>query len=201
VADNQIRYDETLGREVGLSFDVKAEIEKLHAASLFTRDDPWLLGTMKPLIRRTALARASLTFDERLKFGEDFFLYTCLLFCGLRGVLMRDAYHIYTIPAARLSRQGWSGSRSKTSLESLLWIIDTLGERYAQQSTSAVRDGMRRSREHLVRRLVFKEITRLREARSFGRLAFFVMARPHRALAYARSSRTWKRIFSHNPVI
>jgi hypothetical protein len=50
-----------------------------------------------------------------------------LLFRGVSAILMTDAY-VYTTPIGTLSRESSSGSRSKASLESLVWIIDTLSK-------------------------------------------------------------------------
>lgn len=194
VADNLILFDEHLGRETGPALTIADDTMPFTPATMFGLDNPWQYGILKPLLKRSLLTDSGLGYKENLRFGEDFLLTAELLFRGARGVLTGDGYYVYTTPVGHLSRQRSSGTRSTTSLESLLWITEVLATRYAECITPEIRRGLDRARRRIERRLVAREITRLREARSLPELTAYLIGHPRGAVRYLVTSRTWDRM-------
>jgi succinoglycan biosynthesis protein ExoO len=195
VADNLILFDEHLRRESGMALTVAEETIAFTPAAMFALENPWQYGILKPLVRRCLLADTGVCYTENLRFGEDFLLTADLLFRGARGVLMREGYYIYTTPVGHLSRQRSSGTRSTTSLESLMWITEVLAKRYAALITPEIARGLARSRRRIEQRLVAREISRLRQARSIPELTAFLVSHPRGAVRYLVTSRAWGRAF------
>ena len=195
VADNLILFDEHLRRETGTALAVAEETVPFTPTTMFSLPNPWQYGILKPLIRRGLLADGGVRYDERLRFGEDFLLTAELLFRGAHGVLTREGYYLYTTPVGHLSRQRSSGTRSTTSLESLMWITEVLAKRHKARMTPDIERGLARCRRHIQQRLIAREITRLREARSIPELTAFLIGHPRGAMRYLMTSRTWSRTF------
>ncbi len=53
------------------------------------------LGLLQPIIRRSFLERHRLTYDQALRYNEDFLLYFELLALGARWLQLPDAYYFY----------------------------------------------------------------------------------------------------------
>ena len=162
---------------------------------MFSLDNPWKYGILKPLIRRDILEQMGLRYNEKLRFGEDLLLTAEVLFRGARGVLTREGYYLYTTPVGHLSRERSTGTRSTTSLESLMWITDFLAERYQAEFNPGIRRGLGRCRRRIRQRLVAREITQLRQSRRLPALATYLLSHPHGALRYLLTSRSWSRVF------
>ena len=201
VADNLVLFDDQLRVETGAGFDVAEDTVDFTASTLFTHRNPWEYGILKPLIRRSLLADSGVRYDERLRFGEDFLLTAELLFRGARGTLTRDGYYLYTTPVGHISRQRSSGTRSTTSLESLMWITEVLAKRYKSRITPEIARGLARSRRRVRQRLISREITRLREERSIPGLTAYLIGHPRAAVRYLVTSRSWNRAFGGRPAI
>ncbi len=195
VADNLIFVDEHLRRETGAAFDISDEMIAFTAEALFAHRNPWDYGILKPLMRRSLLAESGVRYDERLRFGEDFLLTSELLFRGARAVLTGAGYYLYTTPVGHLSRQRSAGSRSTTSLESLMWITEVLEKRYRLRITPQIAQGLARCRRRIEQRLVAREITRLRKERSLSGLTAYLLGHPRDAVRYLVKSKTWGRAF------
>jgi succinoglycan biosynthesis protein ExoO len=194
VADNLVLYDDGVHREAGAAFDLDRDVTVLDPDVLFGYENPLRLGLMKPLMRRFLLTSFGLRYEESLRSAEDFLLYAELLFRGVRAVLVRDAFYVYTTRVGRLSRKKAAGSRSTTSAEALLWIGETIRERYAETITPAVDAGLRRWRSMARSRWTASEITRLRQTRRTGALLAFLVRHPGGALRYVATSRTFARL-------
>jgi succinoglycan biosynthesis protein ExoU len=72
------------------------------------------LGFVKPLIRRSFLLKHALRYDETLRLGEDYALYTRALVAGGRFLLIPAAGYVSLVRANSLS-----GRHSKQDLERL----------------------------------------------------------------------------------
>ena len=195
VADNLILFDDQLRRESGMAFDIAEETIPVTPTIMFSQENPWQYGILKPLIRRNLLAESGVQYEETLRFAEDFLLTAELLFRGAFAVLTREGYYLYTTPVGHISRQGSSGTRSTTSLESLMWITEALAKRYKERITPDIERGLARCRRHIQRRMIAREITILREARSIPELIAFLIGHPRGAVRYLMTSRTWTRTF------
>ena len=195
VADNLILFDEHFRRESGMALTVAEEMVPFTPTIMFGLENPWQYGILKPLIRRSLIDESKVRYKENLRFGEDFLLTAELLFRGARGVLTREGYYLYTTPVGHLSRQRSSGTRSTTSLESLMWITEVLTTRYATLITPEVERGIGRARRRIEQRLVAREITRLRNARSVPGLTAYLIGHPRGAARYLVRSRKWSRAF------
>ena len=199
VADNLVLFDDHLQSETGMAFRLDGETVPFTAAAFFSRSNPWELGILKPVFRRELPSTVGVGYDERLRFGEDFLFFTELLFRGARAALTPEGYYVYTTPVGHLSRERAVGSRSKTSLESLMWIAATLSERYRPLITPAIRRGIGRCRRRAKRRWIAAEITRLRRQRRALNLMAFLASHPRATLRYVVTSRTWHRAFGGRP--
>jgi succinoglycan biosynthesis protein ExoO len=195
IADNLILFDDHHRCESGIEFTVRDEIMPFTPTEMFALDNPWKYGILKPLIRRSVLEEMGLRYNETLRFGEDLLLTAEVLFRGARGVLTREGYYLYTTPVGHLSRQRSSGTRSTTSLESLMWITDVLEARYGQSFNPQISRGLARCRQRIRQRLVAREITRLRQTRSLAALAAYLVGHPRGAVRYLMTSRVWGRAF------
>ena len=195
IVDNLVMFDEHLRRETGTAFSQGKETVPFTPTAMFSHANPWEYGILKPMIRRGAFQRTGIRYDENLRFGEDFLLTAELLFNGVRGVLAREGWYVYTTPVGHSSRQKSSGTRSTTSLGSLMWITDVLAQRYRDRITPEIAEGLARCRHRIQRRLIAREITRLRQSRSLAGLAAYLIGHPRGALRYLTTSRTWSRAF------
>jgi len=73
------------------------------------------LGFLKPVIRRKSLTDHRLRYDESLRLGEDFALYTQLLKAGARFTCIRPCGYVAVVRSNSLS-----GSHRTSDLEALL---------------------------------------------------------------------------------
>lgn len=97
------------------------------------------LGFLKPVIRRRALLRAGLRYDERLRLGEDFVLYAALLQAGARFRLVNGVGYL------AVERGGSLSARHRCEdLEALL---------AAEQALAARMDGNGPAAQAMARRV------------------------------------------------
>lgn len=89
------------------------------------------LGFLKPLIRREFIAAAGLTYDERLRLGEDYIFYARALASGARFLVASDCGYIAIQRARSLS-----GSHRTSDLEELLEADRTLRHDLAEAGFS-----------------------------------------------------------------
>jgi succinoglycan biosynthesis protein ExoO len=195
VADNLIMFDQHLERETGKAFKVPGERIPFSPTHMFSLQNPWEYGILKPMIRRSLFEETGIRYDENLRFGEDFLLTAELLFSGARGVLLRDGWYVYTTPVGHQSREKSTGTRSTTSLSSLMWITDVLAQRYRDRIDRGIAAGLARCRQRIQRRLIAREITRLRQAHSVAGLTAYLVGHPRGAVRYLLTSRSWSRVF------
>ena len=63
-----------------------------------TRNHPHVrYGFMHPMVRRQFLLEKGLWYDERIRFGEDFLLYTQCLIHNARWWILPDAMYLYSV--------------------------------------------------------------------------------------------------------
>ena len=199
VADNQIFFDGELRQEVGVALPLAAEIDPLTVEVLFANereDSPMGLGLIKPLIARRAIIEHGIRYDETLRYTEDLHFYAQLLIAGVRGVLLAEAYYLYTNPIGFLSGERSRHSRTKTSTESRLRIADDLIGRFADRLSPQAKTEIVAFRKRAEQRIAIQTITTLRLTRNYGRLTLFLARHPRTAWRYLASSRTFQRFVS-----
>lgn len=194
VADNQILFDQALQEASGLAFDLPAGVSRLDAEALFTRPDPLRLGILKMIFRRDLFRRRGFAYDETMRFAEDFRLLAQMLLENVHVAATSEAYYIYTTPVGHLSRATSAGTRSVTSRQAILAILDDLEASHGTQMTPPVLAGINRCRAITIRHWTASEITRLRRESDFGGLAVFLLSHPSGAVRYVTTSATWKRL-------
>src|SRR5262249_4994677 len=106
VAANHTLFDGEPQQGVGGTLPPVAGCHPLTAALLVAnhrQDSPMGLGLIKPLIARRAIIEYGIRYDETLRYTEDLHFYAQLLIAGVRGVLLAEAYYLYTNPIGFLS--------------------------------------------------------------------------------------------------
>jgi len=199
VADNQIFFDGELQQEVGVALPLVAGIDPLTVELLFANereDSPMGLGLIKPLIARRAIIEYGIRYDETLRYTEDLHFYAQLLIAGVRGVLLAEAYYLYTNPIGFLSGERSRHSRTKTSTESRLSIADDLIGRFADRLSPQAKTEILAFRRRAEQRIAIQKITTLRLTRDYRRLTLFLVRHPRTAWRYLASSRTFHRFAS-----
>ncbi len=202
VADNQIFFDDTLKREVGVAMNLAADVDPLTIEILFANereDSPLRLGLIKPLIRRDAIRGRNLRYDETLRYAEDLDFYARLILSDVRAVLVAEAYYLYTTPVGPVSGQRSRSSRTISNVESRLHISDALLARFGDRLTARAKREIMAFRQRAERRIASQRITALRSAQSYGRLALFLLGHPLAACRYLTSSRTFRTLKSRRP--
>jgi succinoglycan biosynthesis protein ExoO len=116
VADNQFLYDAKAEAIVGTPWPPSETNWNLTLDDLLIGSDAsWSfnLGMLKPIQRLEFIRRASLTYEERARQGEDFI--NLLQFCLARGsaVVVDTPYYYYTQPVGTISRQPSCESRAR----------------------------------------------------------------------------------------
>jgi succinoglycan biosynthesis protein ExoU len=150
------------------------------------------LGFLKPLIRRAFLAQHGLTYDARLRLGEDFVLYAQALACGARFKLVPACGYVAVERAASLS-----GRHDIGDLQALLGACVALAD--AVGIGADAQSALARHRRHLRSKILHRRALDLRRRRGAAyalgllssdlRGAFYVvgealidrLARPRRA--------------------
>jgi succinoglycan biosynthesis protein ExoO len=205
IADDLIVFDEGYQLEAGVAFGFPDHCAPLGIEQLFpskkdlrirARPIAWSASLLKPLIRRGFLLDTNVRYDTRLRSFEDLLFYADLLFHGARAVTTRDAYYVYSMRVGPLSRTRSSGSRSISSPDSLLWVADTVAERYRDQITREIGRGIGRLRRMATDRRISREITHLRNEGSRRDLVVLIAGHPLSAVRYVLRSRTWERAFN-----
>jgi succinoglycan biosynthesis protein ExoO len=106
IADNIMTYDAVAGEESGLLFptfrapaaDLRAHLTGILAGAEIN------VGLLKPLMRRKFLLDRAISYDESLRFSEDYVMYCEALCQRARFKLLGADHYIYTL---------WMGRKSK----------------------------------------------------------------------------------------
>ncbi len=189
VADNLLQYDMALGAVIGPAGKFKESILPIHLRSFFenkARGRPLGYGLLKPIIKRRFLERHGLGYRDDLRFGEDFRFYVDIFAAGAQGVLISDAYYIYTMPHGPRSGQRSSASRTDRNESITLSIMDDIIATYADHVPIDVRDSILACRQRVEDNLT---LARFRVSRpGLGRLgkAALLATRPQVAMARVR---------------
>ncbi len=138
------------------------------------------IGFAKPVIRRDALMRAGVGYDENLRLGEDFALYAGLLAGGARFVMMRRCGYV------AIERQNsLSGRHATSDLRALLAASEKLGT----QSGLSARERHAFAHHHadIARRLHHREFLDLRQSQGRARAIVAAISAPAAFPALAKA--------------
>lgn len=108
VADNLVRFGHAIrGAPTALPRGPQPYGMDLGAAEYLRRNHLLRVGTnlgyLKPMFRRSFIARHGLTYDETLRIGEDFQFCLSALAAGARYHVVSDAFYLYRVRPGSLS--------------------------------------------------------------------------------------------------
>jgi succinoglycan biosynthesis protein ExoO len=195
IADNQILFDEGAGKEIGIALTLQQEQTALDLEALLASEyegTPLRFGLLKPLIRKSFLAERGLRYHDGLRYAEDFHFYAQLLASRAKALLLSDAFYVYTSPVGQLSGERSRSSRTKTMVETRLWIADDLLERYGATLSAREAGEIGAYKERARKRWLVEQITSHRRGRRYLELARLAAAHPGAVLGYVASSRRFK---------
>lgn len=128
VADNITFYDHHAGKIVKLGIDplvigpeLRINCEAFVARCKSNQHDAMDFGLLKPLIRASHLQNHNISYDENMRYGEDFRFYLDMLLTGGSLLILPEAYYVYT------ERLG-SISQKKSGMSKTLARYDVLEE-------------------------------------------------------------------------
>jgi succinoglycan biosynthesis protein ExoO len=167
VADNQFFYDaaaETIigpawpidGTEWELTFD-----DYLLGSNVY---DIFDFGMLKPLVRMDFVRATQLSYDERARFGEDFFYLLQFFVHGGKAAICDSPYYFYTQPFGTVSRQWSHGARRRYDFQ----LIRDINQSYLRRTAGILTPQQSRHLEARGRRLASLEAY-FRAKESFGR--------------------------------
>jgi succinoglycan biosynthesis protein ExoO len=128
VCDNLLGFDDHTGTETGAVFSQIPEQLDLVAAVAPTYAGTYNLGYLKPIIRRSFIARHGLRYDESLRTGEDLLYLLNLLIFGAQVACVDAPLYVYTTQVGdtsrRLSQSTKSSPRDADIARSLMRLRD-----------------------------------------------------------------------------
>src|SRR5262249_23987144 len=184
VADNQRFFHGEPQTEGGGALPLVAGIDPLTVELLFANereDSPMGLGLIKPLIARHAIIERGIRYDETLHYTEDLHFYAQLLIAGVRGVLLAEAYYLYTNPIGFLSGERPRPSRAQSRTESRLRIADDLRRRSAGRLSLQAKTDILAFRKRAARRIAIQKSALRRFTRNGAGLGLFLARHPRPA--------------------
>jgi succinoglycan biosynthesis protein ExoO len=182
VADNQILFDAISGEETRTGFRAAWRHKDITIADLFLNDrigvSEFNYGLLKPLVRKQFLMNNNIKYNEKLKYGEDFDLYSEILISGGKAVITSEPYYIYTTRMGDKSRKRSPQSRTSPSFESLIESSDAFIARHEAQVTPELRMAHALRRAQLMRIHLANLARQLRRDGQYGKYAVFVLSHP-----------------------
>jgi succinoglycan biosynthesis protein ExoO len=116
VSDNQVLFDDQAGRPVGTVLPVAHAVYPLsldhYLAHCITGVSRFDHGMLKPVVRRSFLARTGVRYEPACQHGEDFHFMLDMLAAGALALVVHDPLYIYVQPFGALSRQGSHPART-----------------------------------------------------------------------------------------
>ncbi len=111
VADNLELYDRHAGRTVKLGIDptllgagLRLDARGFAARCKTNQSDALDFGLLKPLVRAAHIQMHSVTYDEQMRYGEDFRFYLDVLLAGGTLLVHPQAYYQYTERVGSISK-------------------------------------------------------------------------------------------------
>jgi len=156
IADNLSLYDLEAARVAKLGIEPAVIGSRLHldcegfvARCMGNTPDAIDFGLLKPLIRRSHLQKHAISYDENMRYGEDFRFYLDILLAGGRLLIVPDSYYLYTERVGSLSAKSSGVSKTVARYDVLEAQTRELSEdpRYARVASAL------RLRADAVRRL------------------------------------------------
>lgn len=138
IADQVIGYDAAADTETGPWFrrPLSGDVDLVR---LLRTGFGFDFGFLKPLMRRSFLAEAGITYPEALRHGEDLVTYArCLAARGRMRVLPYAGY-VYTTPRGRASGEQSPHSHTRPDKQALATALEAIAEDYAPSLTPAER--------------------------------------------------------------
>jgi succinoglycan biosynthesis protein ExoO len=156
VADNLSLYDLHAGKIVKLGIDplvigpeLRLDCEAFVARCMGDQPDAVDFGLLQPLIRRSHLQEHLISYDENMRYGEDFRFSLDVLLAGGSLLILPEAYYICTerIGSVSQRKSGMSKTRARHDVHEMQMRELADNPRYAR-----VARGLQ-SRADVIRRL------------------------------------------------
>ncbi len=126
VADNLNMYDLHADAVVRLGIDplligheLRLNCESFVARCTSDKPDAVDFGLLKPLIRRSHLQKHAISYDETMRYAEDFRFYLDTLLAGGSLLILPDAYYRYTERLGSISKRKSGVSRTRARYDLL----------------------------------------------------------------------------------
>jgi O-antigen/teichoic acid export membrane protein/glycosyltransferase involved in cell wall biosynthesis len=161
IADNLSMYDLHADTVVKVGIDplvigheLRLDCEGFVARCTSDQPDAVDFGLLKPLIRRSHLQKHVISYDETMRYAEDFRFYLDTLLAGGSLLILPDAYYRYTERLGSISQKKSGVSRTRARYDLLEMQMRELSNnpRYARVATGL------RLRADAVRRLSKVEV-------------------------------------------
>ncbi|MBV9287272.1 MAG: glycosyltransferase family 2 protein [Hyphomicrobiales bacterium] len=195
VADNQVLYDISEGKEVRMAYAVPWETRPFSVRDLYESGSQDLAsfyyGLLKPILRRSFLMETGIRYDETMRTGEDFVLYAELLFQNAKAILVSEAYYIYTLRFSPSTGAKSRHNRSEYDFSQMAQADDRLLEKYGTLVDPPLAKTIKKRRRNLMLIHQANIAREYRRAGEYGRYVWFVATRP--ALVRRLIERTVKR--------
>ena len=168
IADNLSMYDLHADKVVKLGIDplvigheLRLNCESFVARCTSDQADAVDFGLLKPLLRVSHLQQHGVSYDETMRYAEDFRFYLDTLLAGGSLLLLSEAYYLYTERFGSISQEKSGVSRTCARYD----LLETQMRALANNPRYARVAGGLRLRADAVRRLSKVEV--------FGRLSRF----------------------------
>jgi succinoglycan biosynthesis protein ExoO len=151
VSDNQVLFDDKAGCPVGTVLPVAHAVYPLsldqYLAHCITGVSRFDHGLLKPVVRRTFLARTGVRYEPACQNGEDFHFMMDMLAAGAFALVVHEPLYIYVQPFGVLSRQGSRSARTPYNYDIMRRYTDRAIDRYQSRlGRDSLRSLQRRSR-------------------------------------------------------
>lgn len=170
LGDNLDLRDFATKASMGLAYpaELMARRDLLTLTDLLERDVPglthWVIGYLKPMLRRAFLAEHGLLYREDVWCGEDYLLYAQCVIEGARFGVIHDALYVYS---ARNDSASQSATRPEVNIE--VSRVNQIVGALAHQRSPAFDDAVR-VRQIRLDYFAFARLVKNRRWRDAGRM-------------------------------
>jgi succinoglycan biosynthesis protein ExoO len=201
VTDNQLFYDAWAGEVTRIGFPPERGTRWIKPVDVFQQDvqlgAEFSYGILKPVIRRSFLENRGLSYDGRVRYGEDLLFLAEMLMSGARALLIPEPLYIYTTQVGGRSKKASPHSKSVPRFDLFAEGVEARRLKYREAITADVDRAMSRLSRQF--RLVHEANLAREERRKRGLLAYalYLGQRPPVLAEVLRSRATYmKRRFA-----
>lgn len=188
VSDNLTLYDHELGRIVGkTALGARNKVTPLTGSILFELDHAFRrhhLGYTKPMVKKSFLEEKGITYDPRLRVGEDFLFLAEIVLSGARSFIIPSADYVYTHRISPSKRTISPTSRAGTGFSDILESCDYILEKYSSVMSQDEKAGLYKKKESVRDWLCYQDLLADIRRGDFRKAYSMLLNRP--ALAFIK---------------